>query len=295
MCLAFASFTGKVIVLKSGRRRRACAANDFAQTVKPMRRREGHAKSSASVDAIGGGYAAFQKRALTRRKACRRNMQALLGKDSSHVVSGVERVCDEGLLESVRLYMLGLPTLDDIAGSRKPVAVEESSAVHRGSSLTEDFRWTDLRAERRWTRRHTMHGRSVPRVNRQAEPDRTHILDEMNLSAPSFLPEAFRTRHRVTGPDGKVLHNVFGAGFGGRKLLGVSLLASVSCARGQSASRLSEASDLFGSGSLCYMSLLLFLLCCMLLYVLGLLYPARLRFGKQCLCRFFSWFVNQGG
>ena len=139
-----------------------------------------------------------------------------------------------------------------------------------------------------------MHGRSVPRVNRQAEPDRTHILDEMNLSAPSFLPEAFRTRHRVTGPDGKVLHNVFGADLGGRKLLGVILFASVSCARGQSASRLSEASDLFGSGSLCYMSLLLFLLCCMLLYVLGLLYPARLRSGKQCLCRFFSWFVQPG-
>ena len=114
-----------------------------------MQRREGHAKSSASVDAIGGGYAAFQKRALTRRKACRRNMHALLGKDSSHVVSGVGRVCDEGQRESVRLYMLGLPTLDDIAGSRKPVAVEESSAVHRGSSLTEDFRCTDLRAERR--------------------------------------------------------------------------------------------------------------------------------------------------
>jgi len=89
MCLAFASFTGNVIVLRSGRRQRACAANDFAQTLQPMQRREGHAKSSASVDAIGGGYAAFQKRALTRRKACRRNMHALLGKDSSHVVSGV--------------------------------------------------------------------------------------------------------------------------------------------------------------------------------------------------------------
>jgi len=150
---------------------------------------------------------------------------------------------------------------------RVVVAERHTSVAEARNSVTLACA-VNWKAERRWARSRSMCGRAVPRVNRQAEPDRTAALDEMNLGVASHVSESMRVRHQVKGPDGKVLSNLFAGSPGARRLFSVSVLASTSCVRGQSVSVSGQVGDWFDPKSFSVMMSLWLALGCVLVFVL---------------------------
>jgi hypothetical protein len=170
--------------------------------------------------------------------------------------------------EAVRQYMRGLPTLDQLATVPKaapvPKALDGVMPVRMAQWLTQETR----KAEKKWTRCHSMQGRSVPRVNRFADRDKTNELDAMNLAiAGTKVADA---QHRVIGADGKVIRGLYGAGPGSRKLLAMTALGCLGCARGEVLLQDAAGEEHLGWSwprSFCSLALLLSVLGCFVLFV----------------------------
>ena len=153
--------------------------------------RPSRASSSA---AVGGGYKALQMQVLARRARKRRVLSERCVSGSSLVAEELEELLVSDVVENQeqqesveerraaeRLYMQGLPTLEQLAMLPRVVVAERRASVAVARNSVTPACAVNWKAERRWARSRSMCGRAVPRANRNAEPDRTTALDAMNL------------------------------------------------------------------------------------------------------------------